>query len=227
MTTYATIPDYMHVSLEQTQDAMSALIVPGKVPNGKVAFWNAALSARNKVERNCTQAAVMRSYANRPLPVNRDELKAQLGPCLGRAINALYEIEKLWNAGIIHFNCGDTFELQSKWRDSMVALIPGMGMKTVSFALHLYDPEHCKLLTIDTWHVRLQERAHGDETRRNNYLAYETELLFDCEELRAQEGDGYWLVTYAACLWERTRQQYGAGNKDGSYTDHSGLTCYI
>jgi hypothetical protein len=143
------------VSLETTFKAIDALIVPGKVPNGKVAFWVAAISANNPLGRNNTQGEVLRSYANRPLPVNRDILWRELGSSLFTTqLSALYEIEKLWNVGIIHFNCGDTFELQAKWRDAMVSLIPGMGMKTVSFALHIYDYRNCLILTVDRHHLR-------------------------------------------------------------------------
>src|SRR6266851_715228 len=209
------------VTLEQTARAMDALIVPGKRPNGKLAFWNACLSTRNFLKRNCSQAIIMRQYIDRPLPLNRDELHAQLGGVLGRTLNSLYEIERLWHAGIIHFNCGSTFEEQSTWRDSMCAAIPGMGMKTVSFALHIYAPYECELLTIDCWHL---ERLHVDcrTLRRKQYLAYEVEIRNDCWTLDTAEAaidGGYPLIVLAACLWFRVR---GRG-----LTKHDGLSCYV
>lgn len=220
------------VTLQQTQRAMESLRIAGKVPNGKVAFWNGVLSTRNKLDRNCRQAEVMRSYVNRPLPINRDELRVELGGLLSRTLNALYEIERLWNAGIIHFNCGDTFALQSAWRDSMTAIIPGMGEKTVSFALHIYAPEQCRILTIDVWHLR---RVYGrfdvsDITLcRKQYLELEQRIAYDIDTMRIVEGSGYWYVTYAACMWERTRKSYGASQSEceDEYQDHSGLSCYV
>lgn len=217
------------VTLDQTQAAMQELVISGKSPNGKVAYWNACLSTRNKLDRNCRQAAIMRTYAHRPLPVNRDELRAQLGGLLNRTLNALYEIERLWNVGLIHFNTGDTFELQSKWRDAMASLIRGMGMKTISFALHIYSPATCLLVTIDCWHLR-RLQVKDDSPSRAQYLRYEQEILEDMQALRDAESQGkqYWQVTYAACLWERTRQAYGQSDtQDGTYQDHSGLSCYV
>lgn len=217
------------VTLQETQSAMEELVSNGKTPNGKLAFWNACLSTRNKLDRNCKQALVMRQYVNRPLPVNRDELRVELGGLLNRTLNALYEIERLWNCGLIHFNTGDTFELQAKWRDCMAALIPGMGMKTISFSLHIYNPSGCKLITIDCWHLR-RLQVTDDSPTRKQYLQYEQEIISDCAWLADAEGNGkkYWLITYAACLWERTRQAHGVSDcKDGEYQDHSGLSCYV
>ena len=217
------------VTLDQTQEAMEQLVIAGKQPSIKVAFWNAALSKRNKLERNCKQAAIMRTYAHRPLPSNQDVLRAELGGLMSSTLHTLYEIEKLANAGLIHFNTGDTFELQSKWRDSMCALIPGMGCKTVSFALHIYNPAMCKLVTIDCWHLRRLGSTIESPTRKQ-YLELEQVILQDMQALYEAEGHGktYWSVTLAACLWERTRQAYGQSDtKDGTYQDHSGLSCYV
>lgn len=214
------------VTLEQTQEAMNELVVPGKTPNGKVAFWSACLSTRNTLERNCMQSSIMRTYADRPLPVNRSELNSQLGGVLGRTLNSLYEIEKLWNAGIIHFNCGHTFEEQATWRLSMAAAIPGMGMKTVSFALHIYAPFECLLLTIDCWHCRLLG-LDPDKLKTKQYIQAEAELYQCITDLSHYEGQGYAPIVYAACLWERTRQAYGNHQcKEGQYQSHAGLSCY-
>ena len=221
------------VTLEQTQDAIQALIIPSKQANGKIAFWNAALSIRNGLERNCWQAAIMRSYANRPLPVNRNELREELGRPMLRTINTLYEIEKLWNAGIIHMNAGNTYELQHAWRLSMSAIIPGMGLKTVSWALTLYMPFDCLLCAIDCWHMRRQNERYGTSSRLPVYLSYELQLFKDCQELASNEGYGYSRTVYAACLWERARQadkngwSKANGCVSGTYQSHSGLTCYI
>jgi len=214
------------VTIEETDRAMKELVIQGKAPNGKLAFYNACLSTRNRLDNNCRQSLVMRQYAEHPLPINKDELRDQLGRILTRTLNSLYEIEKLWHAGLIHFNCGGTFDLQSKWRDSMVALIPGMGMKTVSFALHIYAPSECRILTIDVWHLR---RLHSvtESPNRKRYLAYEQELLtVDIPLLASKEEKKYPIVTYAACIWENYRQYRGVSQGCGEYQSHAGLSCY-
>lgn len=218
------------VTLQETAQAMAQLIVPGKVPSGINAVYNAALSIRNTLERNCMQAIVMRQYANSPLPVNHDELRAKLGGQLVmlRTVNTLYEIERLWHAGIIHFNTGSTFEEQAIWRNSMVAAIPGMGDKTVSFALHIYAPNECKLLTIDCWHLKRLGMECITLTHKR-YLECEQLLRDDCLTLQKLE-PGYDLIVYAAYFWERTRQESKHHQKfykvDG-YQSHAGLSCYV
>jgi hypothetical protein len=214
----------MSVTLQQTEQAMSELVQAG-IPNGKVAFWIAALSAINPVERNGVQGQIMHAYANRPLPLNREELWLELGGTLFHShINTLYCIQELWNAGLIHFNCGSTFDLQCQWRKSMVSLIKGMGMKTISFALHIYDYKRCLLLTVDRHHLaRLQYRCKTPSVKQ--YLQAEQDLYVLCNKLAYDEGQGYAPLVYAACLWERWRQEKGLG-KQGEYTSHKGLSCY-
>lgn len=220
--------EYADITLDATEQAMASLVIKGKRPSIKLAFWSACLSTRNRLDNNCRQTQVMRQYVDRPLPVNRDELKVQLGALLSRTLNALYEIEKLYNAGIIHFNTGSTFEEQAHWRDSMAAAIPGMGMKTVSFALHIYSPDTCKLLTIDCWHLRRLQVTDTTLTRKQ-YLTYEQEIMGDCRLLNECEGQGkeYSPIVLAACLWERTRHHYNASTEKTGYQDHSGLSCYV
>lgn len=216
------------VSLEATQRAMEELIQPGKRPHGKLAFWNAAVSIRTKLSVNCAWADTLRAYADKPLPVNHDELRAMLPGIMSRQLETLYSIEHLWNTGVIHFNCGHDLASQLAWRNSMCAAIPGMGLKTVSFALHIYAPASCLLLAIDCWHIRRIQGVGGNEALKDaRYLEFEQVLRHDCETLRGYE-PGYWFVTYAACLWERTRQHYGASEAhSGGYQSHKGLSCYV
>ncbi len=211
------------ITLEQTNDAMRELIQPG-IASGKVAYWNAALSIRNDLERNCNQAGVMRSYANRPLPLDRSQLRAELCNPMVRTINTLYEIESLWNVGAIHFDCGSTFEEQASWRMDMCACIPGMSMKTVSFALHIFRPFDCMLLPIDCWHARRIGEIRG--LKPNIYLLCEEQTYFDCARLATDEGLGYAPIVYAACLWLRYRSEHGT-NGHSSSMSHAGLTCYV
>ncbi len=219
------------ITLEQTNDAMRELIQPG-IANGKVAYWNACLSIRNDLGRNCNQAGIMRSYANRPLPINRAELRAELCNPMERTVNTLYEIEALWNEGTIHFHRGSTFESQSAWRLDMCAAIPGMSMKTVSFALHIFDPFNCMLLSIDCWHQR--RISEERDLKPAVYLLAEEQTYFDIARLATDEGMGYSPIVYAACLWLRYRYEHStkanrsknAMPEDGCQS-HAGLTCYV
>ncbi len=217
------------VTLEQTQKAMQELIIPGKVPNGKLAFYFAICTIRTRLTVTGRYAKVLRGYADNPLPVNHDELRAKLPGIMETQLEALYAVENLWNVRIIHFNTGSTFQEQFIWRETMTSAIPGMGHKTVSFALHIFNPERCLLLTVDCWHIRrIRGLGTNESLPRKKYLDIEQVLREDITCLAEQEGQGFWTVTYAACLWERTRQGYGASECcDGEYQSHAELSCYL
>lgn len=219
-------PVQVEVSLEATQKVMESLIQPG-TPLGKLAFWNSACTIRTKLSITGQYAQVLRGYAFRSLPTNHDELRAQLTGIMDTQLETLYTIERLWNEGLIHFNCGSTLKSQELWRELMCAAIPGMGMKTVSFALHIYNPAGCLILTVDCWHIRrVCGLGTNESIRHARYLALEAELRRDCA-LMAEREPGFWAITYAACLWERTRQHYGASEvKNGEYQEHD-ISCYV
>lgn len=209
----------MAITLEQTNKAMMGLVQSG-IPNVKLAFWSSALSKRNSLAKNCIQSTYMRQYAYKPLPTDRNELRSALGNPMWSTVNTLYAIEQLDNDGLLNFDCGDTYESQALWREKMVQLIPGMGYKTVSFALHIYNPFGCKLLTIDCWHVRRMHECFGPISN-SNYLQYESKLQSDIDEL-AKEQPGYSPIVYAAYLWENTRKPNAT-----EYQSHNGLSCYV
>lgn len=216
-----------HVTLQQTHAAMLELTPVGKVPNVKLAFWNASLSKMNELGQNCEQCAVMRGYAHRPLPLSREQLWVELGSTLFRShINTLYEIERLANAGIIHCNAGTTFSEQATWRRAMVAAIPGMGMKTVSFALHIYAPFQCLILTVDRHHLRRYGYDPSKGCSVARYLKVEQELYATVRAMEVSER-GYAPIEYAACLWENWRQETGVSKCNGTYPSHAGLCCWI
>ncbi len=113
----------------------------------------------------------------------------------------------------------------------MCVAIAGMSMKTVSFALHIYAPFSCLLLTIDCHHAR-RLGIDPDKLTTKTYIQAESELYSHIVEMSHYEGKGYAPIVYAACLWQRYRQSHGNGNtkaqcKDGEYQSHAGLTCYV
>ncbi len=228
MTTTAMRVIAQPVSLEATQKAMNELIQPG-TPRGKLAFYFSACTIQTRLSATAKHAQVLRGYADRPLPMNRDELRALLPGIMNSQLSTLYSIERLWNDGVIHFNTGDSFASQFAWRESMTAAIPGMGHKTVSFALHIFNPSGCLLLTVDCWHIRrIRGLGTNESLTRSKYLAIEQTLRDDIACLAMEEGQGFWLISYAACLWERTRQGYGASEcEDGDYQSHADLSCYV
>ncbi len=230
-------------SLQQTDAAMRELVKIGKIAHGKLAYFAGVLSIQTSVENNAAMAVVMRKYAFTPLPIDREVLRQELkaatqgngalsGGIMSSQLDTLYRIEQLWNAGIIHFNTGYTFESQCVWRKSTVSAIRGMGYKTVSFALHIYAPQICKILTIDRWHILYFTGKTNKGLTVKQYLDIEQRLLDACELVKfeaATNEQDYWLLTYAAFLWEATRldhtlfpeKQY---ETDGSYGK---LSCYI
>jgi len=167
----------------------------------------------------------MRSYADKPLPSDPETLRNQLGRPMQRTIKTLYEIEKLWNTGIIHFNCGSTFQEQFNWRNEMCAAIFGMSMKTVSWALNIYAPHTCQLITIDCWHCK-RVGFDQDKLTPNQYIQLERAILNDCYDLAETDDRFYPVATLAACLWERTRQAHNASAAAaGTYQEHN-VSCY-
>lgn len=224
------------ITLHETQVAMNELVQPGE-RNGKQAFYAGCLSIQCPLENNSIRAQVLHQYANKPLPENREVLRSQLyvqGPMGGlpmhSVVNTLYEIEKLWDAGIIHLNAGSTFASQAAWRLAMVSLIPGMGCKTVSFALAIYNAGDVAILTLDRWHFRiLGEKA--DSVPTSKYLKLEQRLMSMCLDVAyasAETDDRYYNpFVVSAWLWENKRIEAGKSSGNGKYQSHAGLSCYI
>lgn len=140
-------------------------------------------------------------------------------------MRSLYAIEQLFNDGLIDFECGNTLESQQAWRSRMVDLIPGLACKLVSWALFIYSPFDCKLLTIDTWHCR---RLGLDQTliagssvcKKAAYHKVEAAMLGECLGYAPHVAP----VITAAMLWENIRRANGASDTV-EYTSHRGISC--
>lgn len=223
------------VTIEETYRAMSEIAYGDKCPSVKLAFWNSALSSRMKLDLNGRYARIMASYVNKPLPLNREVLIDELGRKQGNKlpqgmmfshIELLYRIEKLYNEGKLDFNCGTTLESQQVWRKRMVELIPGMGSKLVSWALFIYSPFDCLLLTIDCWHCKRigveQSTVCGTTaSKQAKYLETEKSMLSECQALYPQ----YPPVVVAAMLWENIRRANNASQGTNGYQSHKEISC--
>lgn len=220
-------------SIEETISAMAEIEAGNMPPSGKLAYWSAALSIRNRLELNGAYVRVLSRYVGEPLP-GRSQLLNELGRNPGKQfpaglmslhINLLYEIERLWTAGEIDFDCGSTLASQQAWRENMVARIKGMGCKAVSWALFIYNPYECKLLTIDCWHARRlgidpRSIAGSGACRKLAYKQAEALLLSECKGLYPDVPP----VIVAAMLWENTRQIAGA-SRGAVFQSHAAISC--
>lgn len=236
----------VHVSLEDTEKAMGDILYGTQCPNVKLAFFNSMLSLQCRLPTNCRHARVIAQYANRRLPVNVLDLITVLGGkvsdnapvitypfgltdlkpyvvsfpmnLMPLHIKGLYAIDEFDSKGKLNFDCGSTLESQQAWRDSMVENIFGMGSKLVSWALFIYNPFDCLLMTVDTVHcsrmgisqVKLSGSASG---KREFYVEVEKMLRDECIALYPTTLP----VITAACLWLNYRNE--------GITSHKEISC--
>ncbi|GHO45176.1 hypothetical protein [Ktedonospora formicarum] len=223
------------VTIQETYTAMSEILHGDNEPSVLLAFWASALSKRVKLTINGQYVRILaEKYLENGLPEDQEELKDTLGRKPGNKfpaglmqshIDCLYALESLHKQGLLNFDAGNTLESQQAWREKMVALIPGMACKLVSWALFIYNPLYTKLLTIDTWHCKRlgidQEKLAGKtKAKVTYYLATEKRMLAECQALYPE----YPPVVTAAMLWENAR--IAGGESDGqAYTSHKEISC--
>jgi len=223
------------VSIQETYRAMAEIMDGEQEPSVLLAFWASALSPRVPLHLNCHYTRLVAQYVVSGLPereVLLDELGRKPGnklpPCLmGSHIDLLYTLENLYRQGVLNFDTGTSLEAQQAWREKMVALIPGMGCKLVSWALFIYNPLYCNLLTIDCWHckrlgIEHQSVSGSSQCKRVAYLGAEKRMLSECRALYPE----YPPVITAAMLWQNARLSAGMSATNG-YQSHRDLSCRI
>ena len=218
------------VSVQETETAMHELLYGTQCPSIKLAYWNSMLSLQCKLPVNCKHARIMAQYVNKPLPdfnglidvLGGDSTRLHNGKIaryphglMAVHINGLLAIEKLFNQGLLNFDCGKTLESQRIWRDKMVNLISGMGSKLVSWALFIYNPYDCLLMTVDTVHcsrigVKQSSLAGSTKGKRENYCKIEDMLRAECIGLYPDKLP----VIVAACLWLNYRNEGATSHKE-------------
>ncbi len=222
------------VSIQETHAAMTELLCGGNEPHVLLAFWSSAMSSMMKLHLNGRYTRILAQYIFTGLPEDRDELLDALGRkpgnlyprgVMGSHIDRLYTLERLYRAGHLNFDAGLTLESQQAWRERMLALIPGMACKLLSWALFMYNPLYCKLLTVDEWHCKRlgidQHTISGKSTRKiAAYLAVERRMLNECQSLYPE----YPPVMTAAMLWENIRIANGDSQGNG-FQSHKELSC--
>ena len=223
------------VSIQETYAAMAEILTGDKEPSVLLAYWASALSSRMKLHLNGRYTRIVSQYLFSGLP-GREELLDVMGRCpgkqypqgiMGSHIELLYTLEHLHSQGRLNFDAGESLAEQQAWRDRMVDLIPGMGCKLVSWALFIYNPLYCKLLTIDSWHCKRlgidQGTISGKSVeKRAAYLAVEKRMLAECRGLYPE----YPPVIVAAMLWENARIAAHASLGE-SYQPHVELSCRL
>lgn len=207
----------INVTIEETSAAMLDLLQGGKEPSALLAWWSSALSLRTELSRNGNNTRVISQYVNSGLP-SRDVLKSQLLGVMESQLDTLYALERLHNEGTINFDCGTTLSEQRAWREKMVATIPGMACKLVSWACFIYKPYETLLLTVDCHHanrmgIDQSTIAGTSKCKQAAYYQAEEKLLAECRALYPELPP----TVVAACLWLNYR---GVG-----VTSHAAISC--
>lgn len=221
------------MNIQDANTAMAEISCGGQLPSIKLAYWASAASLKMKLHLNGRYTRVLAGYVNKPLPAREvllDELGRKPGGnfpqgMMGQHVDLFYEIERLDNLGLLNFDAGFSLESQRLWRDKTVALIHGMGCKLVSWALFIYAPHACLLLTIDKWHCKRMGidqaiLSGSSDCKRREYFVAEERLLAECRGLYPE----YPPVIVAAFLWEQARKLAGE-SKGEIYESHAELSC--
>lgn len=221
------------VTIEETYAAMSEIAYGQGKPSVKLAFWSSALSCRMKLHLNGQYVRILAKYVSQPLP-DRETLLNELGRrpgnqypagMMGYHVDLIYRIEELDNAGLLNCDSGLDLASQQAWRDTMVELVKGMGSKLISWALFIYSPFDCKLLTIDCWHCQRMgidqfKIAGSSKCKQAEYKRVEAAMLAECQALYPTMPP----VVVAAMLWQNIRLAYNASNEAG-YESHKAISC--
>lgn len=223
------------VTIEQTAKAMAEL-ARGTDPSLLHALRAAALSPRMNLKCNAGYATALCPWRNDPLPWRREELidildSAVRGDGSGKPawglmqshINTLYSIDEFWFSERwcdLVYEIGDTLAEQRLWRCRVNSLIRGMGFKCLSWALFIYAPETCKLLTLDSHHAKRLQVDPSTIMRDtlSSHVLYEQledKVIAEVNELYP----GYPSTVGAACLWYNVR--------NSGPESHAGLNCRV
>jgi hypothetical protein len=213
-----------------------AELLNGTDPSMLHALRAAGLSPRMNLKCNAGYATALCPLRNSPLPWQREELIDILDsavrsdgsgkPAWGvmrSHIDTLYSIDEFWferGGKQIAENVGNTLDEQRAWRCKVNSLIKGMGFKCLSWALFIYSPDTCQLLTLDSWHAkRLQ--VDGTLLARDNAASHA--LYEKLESLTIAEVSTLYPGTLstvgAACLWYNIR--------NSGPESHAGLNCRV
>src|SRR6266567_2021543 len=139
------------ISLQASTDGMMELLYGDKAPSLVFALRSGALSKLQELSANGRMSRLIAPFTNKPLP-DRETLTALLrlshGVLFGSHLDALYAIDELWLSGKLNKfeTIPVSYEEQVTWRSELVALIHGMSLKTVSFALLIYAPLQSNLV---------------------------------------------------------------------------------
>jgi hypothetical protein len=120
----------------------------------KLALWAAAVSPMMRLDRNGTIVRLLAPYVTQPLPDDPTALYtylAQSGAWIRHnLIRSLYAIEACEREGKLPAMPGRNWSREQwiAWRNQ-VAKLPGLGLKTASFAGLLLRPMTCELVPVD------------------------------------------------------------------------------
>ena len=217
------------VCINDTERAMMLLAYGEHEPDMLSALRNSALSSRTQLISNAGYALVLHKYRTLRLPdrltlalelsqaTRQDGSNKKAWGLMQSHIDTLYAIDNAWFNGLISLDYGTTLTEQRVWRRRMVELIKGMGDKLISWALFIYTPTDCKLMTIDCIHcnrIGIDQKQLSSKSKGNAYYQQvEDKLIAECKALHP----GYLPTITAAMLWLNHRGQ--------GITSHAGISC--
>ena len=211
------------INLETTLSSMTDLQFGNREPDFIFALRTSVLSSLQNLECNGKLSRLLAPFTCKRLPA-RDVLYPLLQLAHGHVwsihMQALYKIDELEAEGKLDQfkTVPSTYEGQVKWRDALVALVPGCGMKIASFCMLIYAPMQCMLIALDRHHLRRLGMNPNRAPIGAKYIAVEMAIMSERDEMGYSHVN---LGIFSAFVWAQQRDGIDAE----SYPSHKKLSC--
>jgi hypothetical protein len=217
------------ISLQASTEGLTNLMYGDKQPSLVFALRSASLSPIQDLQVNGNMSRLLAQFVGKPLPEKEvlyallHTARTQEKPALifQNHMRALLAIDALQAAGALEKfeDVPLDYEGQCAWREQLVSLIPGVGMKVISFALLIYaGPFQCELIPIDRHHLRRLGEPTEKSISQKRYLALELAIKSERDTAGFSQLS---LGLYASHLWAQQRD----GSNATVYPDHKNLSC--
>lgn len=217
------------ISLQESTTSLMDVLYGNQESSLAFALMSAALSPLQDLTVNGNMSRLLAQFVGNRLPekevlyslLRQASTQKSAAKVFHNHMIALLAIDELQAIGALKKfeDVPSTYEGQSAWRDELVELIPGMGLKAISFALFLYvGPFKCELIPVDRHHLRRLGEPTDRSLSRTKYLAIELGIL---AEKNAAGFNHVSLGLYSAHLWAIQRE----GNSVTEYPSHKNLSC--
>jgi hypothetical protein len=217
------------ISLQASTDGLMELLYGSREPSLSFALMSAALSPLQDLTVNGNMSRLLAQFIGKRLPekevlysllhtARTDKAPAKI---FKNHMVALLAIDALQAANALEKfeDVPLDYEGQCAWREELVKLIPGVGMKVISFALLIYaGPFLTQLIPIDRHHLRRLGESTEKSLSPKKYLALELAIKAE------RDNTGYShlsLGLFSGMLWGQQRD----GSDATIYPDHKNLSC--